>query len=242
MEYLWLSFIGGILTILSPCMLPVLPVILGGSAIDSKNRLRPIIIITSLAISLIIFALLLKGTTTFIQIDWLWELLSGGIIVIFGLLTVYPKLWETISINLGLSNSSQAWLENARKNGGFMGNVLIGFALGPIFSSCSPTYSLVIATVLPQSFLEGLLNLIAYSLGLSIMMLLIAIFGQRLVFKLKWATDPEGSFRRILGFMFIVLGLMIIFGIDKQIEAYLIENGVLGTTLIEQEILENTDL
>jgi len=54
------------LTILAPCVLPLLPVILGASVEDSKDKWRPYIIIAALSVSIIIFSLLLKATTLFI--------------------------------------------------------------------------------------------------------------------------------------------------------------------------------
>ena len=51
---------------------------------------------------------------------------------------------------------------------------MIGAALGPVFSSCSPTYALIVATVLPQSFLSGLFYISVYVIGLALMLLLVA--------------------------------------------------------------------
>ena len=52
---------------------------------------------------------------------------------------------------------------------------MVGLSLGPVFSSCSPTYAIILAVILPASFLTGLLNLFAYVLGLSIALLVIAL-------------------------------------------------------------------
>lgn len=61
------SFLAGVLTILAPCVLPVLPVILAGS-LGEKGRWYPHIIIFSLALSVVIFTVLLKVSTLFIDI------------------------------------------------------------------------------------------------------------------------------------------------------------------------------
>ena len=57
------SFLAGILTVAAPCVLPLLPVIVGGSLMD-EHRSRPLIIAVSLALSVILFTLLLKVFTT----------------------------------------------------------------------------------------------------------------------------------------------------------------------------------
>ena len=63
----FVSFIAGILTILAPCVLPVLPVILAGS-LTEKERWYPYLVTLSLALSIVIFTVLLKASTAFIDI------------------------------------------------------------------------------------------------------------------------------------------------------------------------------
>jgi cytochrome c biogenesis protein CcdA len=102
-------------------------------------------------------------------------------------------------------------------------DILIGVSLGPVFSSCSPTYGLIIATILPVNFTTGLVYLLWYLLGLGLMFALIAILGQKFVSKLSWATDPDGWFKRMIGLLFMFIGLSIFFGWDKEFEALLLE-------------------
>lgn len=63
----FVSFIAGVLTILAPCVLPVLPVILAGS-LTEKERWYPYLVTLSLALSIVIFTVLLKASTAFIDI------------------------------------------------------------------------------------------------------------------------------------------------------------------------------
>ncbi len=71
-----IAFFSGILTVLSPCVLPLLPIILGGSFVGNKKRV--IIIITSLIASLLLFTILLKASTILIGVDpEVWEYVSG---------------------------------------------------------------------------------------------------------------------------------------------------------------------
>jgi len=69
MILLIVSFIAGVLTILAPCILPLLPVVLGGAVSDAGNRRRPFIIIIALSLSVFIFTLLLKGSTALITVS-----------------------------------------------------------------------------------------------------------------------------------------------------------------------------
>ncbi|QQS59785.1 hypothetical protein IPN35_02865 [Candidatus Peregrinibacteria bacterium] len=119
MEPLLFSFGAGVLTALAPCVLPVLPVILGGT-FSGKRSVRPLIITLSLAIFIVLFTLLLKVSTLLIAIPQsTWEHVSGGILFFFGMITIFPEIWEKISLSLKFGNVSQAVLDSAGKKEGF---------------------------------------------------------------------------------------------------------------------------
>ncbi len=237
MELLIVSFIAGVLTVLAPCVLPILPVILSGS-LGSRSFWRPFTITATLALSIIAFTLLLKSTTLLIQIHPdTWKFISGGIIFFFGVITLFPEIWEKLSFRFGFGSTSQTALQKAGQKSGFVGNALLGAALGPVFASCSPTYFFIVATVLPAGFVTGLINLFAYGIGLAFVLFLIAYFGQTFVSRAKWAADPHGWFRRILGIILILVGIAILTGADKKLEAYLVSEGF-GNTKIEERLLE----
>lgn len=238
MVLLLTSFLAGVLTIGAPCVLPVLPIIIGG-AVSEADKKRPYIIIASLSASLVIFTLLLKASTLLIMVSpKFWAGVSGGIVLVFGIFTLFPNLWEKISDGLGISTASNSFLSSSSQRSGNIGSILIGAALGPVFSSCSPTYALLVATVLPQSFFLGLVYIIVYVLGLALMLLLIALFGQRLVVRLKWLADPHSKFKKALGILFIIVGLLILTGTEKKIETYLVESGIYKVSQLELNLIQ----
>ncbi len=70
------SFVAGILTILAPCVLPVLPVVLAGS-VTEKKWWYPYLVTLSLALSVVLFTVLLKASTLLIDIPpSFWKILS----------------------------------------------------------------------------------------------------------------------------------------------------------------------
>ncbi len=239
MTYFLISFLAGVLTVLAPCVFSLLPVIIG-SSVGSKDKYKPAIIIVSLAISLFIFTLLLKATTLFIDIDPRFlNYFSGAIIIFFGLISVFPNVWDALSLKLNLSSNSDKLLEKSRKRQDIFGTILTGAALGPVFSSCSPTYAIIVATVLRANILEGLVYIFAYILGLSLILLLVAVLGQRFTKKLRWATNPNGIFKKVIGVIFIIVGLSILFGLDKKIIASLPENSLLSSSSLENQLAGN---
>jgi len=191
---------------LAPCVLPLLPMILGASIDDAKNKYAPYIVIASLSASILVFSILLKATTLLIDlpIDF-WKIFSGVLIIVMGIITLFPNIWKSVSMKFKLSDNSNKALASSANKSGNMKNILIGFSLGPVFSSCSPTYAVILAIVLPSSLLFGLAALVAYIAGLAAVLLAIAIFGQKFIKNVKWIADPNGLFKKILGIVFILV-------------------------------------
>mgnify|MGYP001567100695 CR=1 FL=1 len=227
MPVLLVSFIAGFLTIAAPCILPVLPVVIGGSvtAQGDASRKRPLVIIGSLAVSVFVFTLLLKASTSLLGIPQeFWQTVSGLILVLLGGVFLFPTVWEHVAGSLN-ARSAQLLQKASTSSTDYRRDILLGLALGPVFNSCSPTYALIVATVLPAAPLTGLLYLTSYVLGLSVALLLVAKLGQALVTRLGWAANPRGWFHRIVGILLIVTGVTIVFGLDKQFQAYVLEQG-----------------
>ena len=241
MELLPLSLLAGMLTVLSPCVLPLLPVILAGSAAESGRR-SAYLIIASLAVSVMAFTLLIRGASALLGVPTnVWLIVSGSLVLFIGVTLAFPTLWERISTITGLNRTTGQLVDSSAQRTGTARPLLLGLSLGPIFTSCSPTYGLILAAVLPTSFGVGFANLLAYTVGLSAVMLLIALGGQSVTRRMKWAVDPNGAFRRGLGGVLIVVGLLIATGVVKDVEAWLVERGILGAVVLEQGILDQVD-
>ncbi len=243
MILLIVSFIAGVLTTLAPCALPLLPVIVGGSLSGQSRKYKALVVVSSLALSIIAFTLLLKATSVFIAVpEYFWKTLSSVIVIGFGLSMLFPKTFEKIYLkaNLILGRKSNQLVAEGVQKESFKGDILIGASLGPVFASCSPTYFLILATVLPESFLKGLVYLFAYATGLSLTLLLIAKLGEKLVVKLEKYADPEGLFKKSLGVIFVIVGVLIATGVDKKIEGVLVRNNILNFVSLEQKILQKS--
>src|SRR3989344_6005128 len=209
MVLLVISFVAGVLTVLAPCVLPLLPVIVGGSMEGgSASRKRAFVIVASLGVSLILFTLLL------------------------------PSLWERLSFVGRVNRGGNRLLAEGFRRGGLWGDVVMGAALGPVFSACSPTYFVLLASVLPVSFALGVAYLGVFVFGLCLALLLVALLGQRLADRLGWAADPRGFFKHALGVLFIIVGIAVITGVDKQFQIWVLDTGFLDVTRIEQKLLE----
>jgi hypothetical protein len=73
-----------------------------------------------------------------------------------------------------------------------------------------------------------------------LVLLLIALLGQKFANKLTQFSDSKGFLKKGLGLLFVVLGLLIILGLDKKIEILILDSGYFDVTKIEQKLLEKT--
>jgi cytochrome c biogenesis protein CcdA/thiol-disulfide isomerase/thioredoxin len=240
MGLLLISFVAGLLTVLAPCVLPLLPVIIGESVSGVPSKKRAIVTITSLGASLFVFTFLLKVSTVLIHVPLeALSVVSGILLIAFGVFSLFPQIWEHIGFLNKLNISSNKVMGQGFMKQTLLGDIVVGAALGPVFSSCSPTYFLILATVLPVSLLAGTVYLLVYIFGLCLALFGIALLGQRLVGKLDGASDSHGYFKRALGALFIVIGLLVITGYDKKIEASVLAHaGIFDVTRIEQSLLQ----
>jgi cytochrome c biogenesis protein CcdA/thiol-disulfide isomerase/thioredoxin len=235
-----LSFVAGLLTALAPCVLPLLPVILGGSFDRSiRDKKRPYIITASLVVSLVLFTLVLKVSSALINIDpRVWTIGSGMLVVVLGVFMLFPQAWAYIIGRLGIESRAQKSLGSAYgQKSKLWSAVLIGAALGPVFSSCSPTYGWVLSTVIPNNIGLGMIYLVVYCLGVATSLLAIALLGQRLLKRVKWASNPHGVFQRSIAVIFILVGIFVATGIDKKIETWAVERDTFHLIRLEKKLV-----
>lgn len=230
MQLLIVSYLAGILTALAPCILPLLPVIVGGSTLETESKKRwkrPVAITGSLAVSVVLFTFLLKASTSLLGVPgYVWGIISGSIVILLGLSVLFPHLWEKVALKSGLTKKSSLLMQKSSSHKqGLFKDILMGTSLGPVFSSCSPTYALIVAIVLPESLFKGTVYLVAYALGLASILLLISFAGKSAVDKLGWLADPSGWFRKVVGILFIIVGFAVLTGLDKDLQAYILQQG-----------------
>lgn len=225
------ALLAGALTTLAPCVLPLLPVIVGSSLTPGSESgrsgptglVRVLVITASLGASIVAFTLLLKASTAALSIPQeVWQYISGGLLIVLGLFGAFPTLWERISTALNLQSTTTDGLASARQRGGLIGLIFTGGALGPVFTSCSPLYGYVVVTVLPANFGYGLFLLALYAIGLCGTLLGVALVGRSAISKLGWAADTDGWFRRGLGAVFILVGIGVLTSLDKELQTWII--------------------
>lgn len=244
MTFFAISVVAGFLTVLAPCILPLLPIVIGSTG-EGKNSIskRSFTVIASLAVSVIVFTIILKASTALISIPQsFWQYFSGSVLILVGAAIVFPDIWTKLPLISRLSITSNKAVGAGYQKHSFYGDIMIGGALGPVFTTCSPTYLLIIATILPASFLIGLVYLIGFVAGLVAALLLIAYFGERLTSAVSKHIGTTEGIKRIFGILIIIVGLAVVTGYDKKLETKILDSGYGATIEFENQLLDKVDI
>ena len=236
MSLLILSFLAWILSVLAPCVLPVLPVILG-SSLGAQKRYRPLVIVFSTAFFIVLFTLLLKVSTALIDIpQWFRTTFSAVIIIVYGITLIRPTLRDSISLKLWLHNA-HSLAAKAKETKWVRWDVLLWASLGPIFASCSPTYALLLSVVFPQSTSQWILYTIVYALWFALLLLIFAYGGRAIIKRFSRASNPTWWFKKWLWILLVITWLLIVTWYMKKLEVALVNSEIFDVTKIEQKLL-----
>jgi len=215
-------------TVLTPCVLPILPAVLSGSV---GSRLRPLAIVAGMSLTFTLMGLLIFTVASF---SFFTEYLRWfSIVIIIGMGAV---LFDD-DINEMYVRYSSSMLNFAREHFSFIGKLssntpsegipggfFLGMSLGIIWIPCvGPILSSVFMYIAGSSagsgnILQGVTLLLAYSLGVGIPMLIIAYSGKSISGRVKWFSKRSHFFKKLSGLILILVGLMMLFGIDNYLK------------------------
>ncbi len=220
---LTLAFAAGALTILSPCILPLAPVVVAaGSARDKRG---PLALAAGLALT---FALVGGTLASFgVELGAISGLrnVSAGIMIAMGLVLMVRPLADALETRLaGLAGVSQALAERAPK-AGLLGHAAAGAALALAWAPCAgPTLGAALALAANgASIPAAMLTMFVYALGTASALLAIGFALGRVAAKARrtaLATGTGGRFA--LGAALAAFGALVVTGLDHRVETALI--------------------
>ncbi|MDA3809535.1 MAG: cytochrome c biogenesis protein DipZ [Spirochaetaceae bacterium] len=217
---IFFAFLSGIVTILSPCILPILPIVLSGSV---GGKRRPFGVILGFIISFSVFTLALTALVRLLNIppDAL-RVAAVVLLIVFGLVMTVPRLMTIFEI---FASRMTGHAGNSKPSTGLTGGILVGFSLGLVWTPCvGPIMASVISLAITQSIDGGTVFIIlAYSLGTSIPMLSIMLGGRKLIKRFPALSKNTGKIQQIFGVLLIVVGLSIAFGIDRKFQSAVLD-------------------
>ena len=220
---LGVGFLAGLVTALSPCVLPVLPIVLAGGA----SGRRPIAIIAGLVGSFTLFTLTAAWLLDRLGLpqDLLRNIAIALLFVVAATLLV-PQLGDLVARPLE---------RLARRPAGELGGgVLLGASLGLVFVPCAGPVLAAITVLVARSSVgaEGVLLTLAYALGAAVPLLAIAFAGRSVAGKLR---SRATLVRRTAGVLILGTALAIAFGVDRNLQTF-----IPGYTQAVQERVEQS--
>jgi len=197
-----MTVFAGIASIASPCVLPVVPIIVAGTEKDHKHR--PLLIVLGLSLSFMAMGLmtsLFGGAISGVMP--LLEKAAGILIILFGVLMLFDiNLFKKLTLFSNIQNHSQ----------GRWSGLIMGLTLGLVWIPCvGPMLAGVLTLVATDGRLStGIILLAFYSLGFAIPMLLLGYASQSVRQKIKQANAHPLVIRFLSGGLLIIFGVLIL--------------------------------
>ncbi|MHC2791160.1 cytochrome c-type biogenesis protein [Mesorhizobium jarvisii] len=220
-----LAFVAGVLSILSPCVLPLLPLVLGAAV--SEHRLGPVALASGLALSFVAIGLFVATIGFSIGLDsGVLRDVAALLLLAAGLVLLVPRLQAQLAVAGG---PVSGWAD--RRFGGFSetglkGQFVVGLLLGVVWSPCvGPT--LGAASVLAaqgKDLAQVAIIMVAFGIGAALPLLLLGQASREAV--IRWRNRFLGAGqggKAVLGGLLVAVGFLILTGLDKNLETFLVD-------------------
>ena len=220
---LFFSFLAGMVTILAPCIWPLLPIVL--SASSSGGKRKPLGITLGVMTSFTIFTLSISYLEKIFHVDAnLFRLIAVVVIGLLGLSMMIPPLGARFEsfINRVLSpfqNRIQT------RGSGFWAGYVTGFSIGLVWAPCAGPILATIATLAATQAVNAKVVLVtlAYVGGLGIPLFFFSLAGSLFFSRMRRFTKYTGRIQQGFGFVMIVAALLIYTNYDKVIQLKILE-------------------
>ncbi len=215
------AFLAGVITVLSPCILPILPIILTSSIGGVKiGKSRPIGIVVGFILSFTFFTLFLS---TIVRLSGIpaetLRFVSVLVVAGFGLSLLTPKFQVIVE---KLFSKLAGLMPNNQNRRGFGGGLLIGFSVGLLWTPCvGPILASVITLAVTGT--AAFVITLAYSVGTAIPMFLIMLGGQNVLRRAPLLLANLGRIQKLFGVLMIMTAIGIFFNVDRKFQTFVLK-------------------
>jgi cytochrome c biogenesis protein CcdA/thiol-disulfide isomerase/thioredoxin len=213
------SLLSGLVTVLSPCILPVLPIVLSTTLTGGKRR--PLGVVTGLIVSFSIFTLLITQIVSLLGLSAnVLRLAAVVIIGVLGLSLILPGL--NALIERLFSRLPGLVKQGETQGSGFGSGLLTGASLGLIWAPCAGPILAAITTLAATQTLSlgSVLVVVAYAIGAGVPLLAIAYGGRNLMQRVPFLVRNTLQIQRVFGVVMILTAALIAFNVDTMVTAW----------------------
>ena len=219
-----LAFVAGVLTVLSPCVLLILPIVLGAAA--SERKYGPAALAAGLALSFVVVGLLVS--TIGFSIGLNAELFRGAaaaLIVIFGAVLMLPGLQARFAMASGpIANWTDRRLGTSLGNG-YAGQFWAGVLLGAVWSPCvGPTLGAAsLLAAQGRDLPQVALSMFVFGLGAALPLLIVGLLSRQAM--QRWGKQILSIGQAVkagFGLLLVVIGILVLANLDKRLETVLV--------------------
>lgn len=219
-----LSFLAGLLSILSPCVLPLVPIIVGTAL--NTHRYGPFALALGLAVSFTAVGVFTAMIGASIGLDQeLFRVIAATLLITFGIVLLSSTLQAKFaSTTAGIGGAGNSLLSKISTDS-LSGQFVLGLLLGVVWSPCvGPVLG---ATITLASRGESLghvtLVMALFGLGAGLPLILLGLLSRQAMMSIRSKLFAVGKVgKSILGAILLFLGLLIISGYDKEFEALIV--------------------
>lgn len=219
------AYLAGLLTLINPCVLPVLPIVLASSL--HRDRRAPLALAAGMSLSFVALGLGVTALGPAIGLDADSVSRASALVMVgFGMVMLVPSLSARFSTaTAGIAARADAQID-ATSDAGLGGQVLSGALLGAVWSPCiGPTLGAAIALASTgESLGRAGAIMVAFALGVSTLILALA-YGAKSAIRRRQSLLRALADRAkpVMGLTFIAVGLSLWFGLHHVIEAWLVQ-------------------
>ena len=222
---LGLALLAGALSVLSPCVLPLLPIVLGTAA--SAHRLGPLALAIGLALSFTVIGLFVATVGFAMGLDnGVFRTISAILLIGVGLVLLVPKLQEQFALAAApVSNWAGSYTDNYTP-GGLAGQFGLGLLLGAVWSPCvGPTLGAAsVLAVKGEDLGQGALTMLAFGIGAALPLMLLGFVSREAMMRWRGRMMETGKVgKTLLGLLLVAVGLLVATNLDKRLETVLVD-------------------
>jgi cytochrome c biogenesis protein CcdA/thiol-disulfide isomerase/thioredoxin len=239
MTLLVLAYLGGVLTIVSPCILPVLPFVFARADRPFLQSGLPMLVGMATAFAVVATLAAVAGGWV-VEANQYGRAIAIALLAIFGLTLVFPNFADRLMaplVNLGARLSNSAQRDSDTPGSHVLPSLLLGVATGLLWAPCAgPVLGLILTgAALKGASVGTTLLLLAYAAGAATSLALALAVGGRLFAAMKRSLGVGDWIRRGLGVAVLIAVIAIAFGLDT---GFLTRVSLSGTASLEQSLID----